>query len=85
MVRDLERVGHRNVGLVYVQHHGHEHLGQFEEMWSRIHPDVDALGLNGMVDGGTRVVRRSGRTVTGRGILRRREQWWSRDGAAASR
>ena len=43
--------GLTNVGLVYVQHHGHAHLDRFASLWPAIHSRVLALALNGMVPG----------------------------------
>jgi putative heme-binding domain-containing protein len=39
---------HKNVGLVYNLHHGHEHLEHFAELLQRMQPHLLALNLNGM-------------------------------------
>jgi putative heme-binding domain-containing protein len=38
-----------NVGLVYNQHHGHEHLARFPQLLQQMKPHLFALNLNGMV------------------------------------
>src|SRR5262245_64997575 len=44
----LRQQGATNVGLVYNQHHGHEHLDHFAELLNRMKPHLLALNLNGM-------------------------------------
>jgi sugar phosphate isomerase/epimerase len=41
-----------NVGLVYNQHHGHDHLDRFPELLKAMKPHLLALNLNGMVKDG---------------------------------
>jgi sugar phosphate isomerase/epimerase len=44
-----------NVGIVYNQHHGHEHLDRFPELLGKMKPHLLALNLNGMTKRGDRV------------------------------
>jgi hypothetical protein len=41
-----------NVGLVYNQHHGHEHLARFPQLLATMMPYLHALNLNGMTKDG---------------------------------
>jgi hypothetical protein len=41
-----------NVGIVYNQHHGHDHLPRFEEALTTMLPHLHFLNLNGMTAGG---------------------------------
>ena len=41
-----------NVGIVYNQHHGHEHIDRFEELLALMEPHLYAINLNGMVRDG---------------------------------
>ncbi|MDZ4686869.1 MAG: TIM barrel protein [Planctomycetaceae bacterium] len=41
-----------NVGIVYNQHHGHEHLTQFPQLLQQMKPHLFALNLNGMTPAG---------------------------------
>jgi len=41
-----------NIGIVYNQHHGHEHLDHFPELLQKMKPYLLALNLNGMVRNG---------------------------------
>jgi sugar phosphate isomerase/epimerase len=51
----IEALGLKNVGIVYNQHHGHDHLARFPELLKAMGPHLLALNLNGMVaDGETR-------------------------------
>ena len=43
-----------NVGIVYNEHHGHEHLGRFPELLQKMKPYLLCFNLNGMVDDGER-------------------------------
>ena len=43
-----------NVGIVYNQHHGHDHLERFPELLKLIKPYLLTLNLNGMVKNGDR-------------------------------
>jgi putative heme-binding domain-containing protein len=44
-----------NVGIVYNQHHGHEHLDRFPAMLKKMLPHLYALNLNGMIKDGDKV------------------------------
>lgn len=44
-----------NVGIVYNQHHGHDHVDRFAELLKKMQPHLYALNLNGMVPRGDRV------------------------------
>lgn len=48
----IEALKLKNVGLVYNQHHGHDHLDRFPELLKTIKPHLLALNLNGMVKEG---------------------------------
>jgi len=52
ILRQLQSEGFDHVGLVYNFHHGHGHIDRFAEIWSKIHPHVLALSINGMVKDG---------------------------------
>jgi len=47
-----------NVGLVYNQHHGHDHVERFADLLAKMKPHLYALNLNGMVPDGERVGRK---------------------------
>jgi sugar phosphate isomerase/epimerase len=44
----IERVGARNLGIVYNFHHGHAHIERFGELLERMLPHLTAVNLNGM-------------------------------------
>ncbi|MBA4066259.1 MAG: xylose isomerase [Isosphaera sp.] len=48
----IEHLKLKNVGVVYNQHHGHDHLGRFPELLKTMGPHLLALNLNGMTKGG---------------------------------
>ena len=48
MVAVCEAVNLPNVGLVYNQHHGHDHLPQFAEVLAKMLPHLRFLNINGM-------------------------------------
>jgi sugar phosphate isomerase/epimerase len=48
----IEELAFKNVGIVYNQHHGHDHLARFPELLRKMKPHLLALNLNGMVKGG---------------------------------
>lgn len=58
MLRQLKSEGFDHVGLVYNFHHGHDDIGRFPEVWRRLHADVLAISVNGMVRGGDQVGRK---------------------------
>jgi len=43
-----------NVGIVYNQHHGHDHIDRFAELLQKMKPHLYVLNLNGMVKQGDR-------------------------------
>jgi sugar phosphate isomerase/epimerase len=51
----LKRDGITNVGLVYNQHHGHDHIDRFAELLQVMKPYLLTLNLNGMTRNGDRV------------------------------
>lgn len=48
----VEALGLKNVGIVYNQHHGHDHVGRFAEILKKTGPHLMALNLNGMTKDG---------------------------------
>ena len=52
IIERLARDGVSNVGIVYNQHHGHDHLDRFAEIMAKMKPHLMALNLNGMIRGG---------------------------------
>jgi putative heme-binding domain-containing protein len=44
----IEHLRLPNVGIVYNQHHGHDHVADFEALLTRMQPHLLALNLNGM-------------------------------------
>lgn len=49
IIETLRATGVTNVGIVYNQHHGHDHVARFAELLQRMKPHLLALNLNGMV------------------------------------
>lgn len=52
IIERLAREGVSNVGIVYNQHHGHDHLDRFAELMAKMKPHLLTLNLNGMSRGG---------------------------------
>ena len=50
----IEELKLPNVGIVYNQHHGHDHLDRFPELLKRMLPHLVCLNLNGMMPDGER-------------------------------
>jgi sugar phosphate isomerase/epimerase len=48
----IKELGMPNVGIVYNQHHGHDHLARFPSLLQQIKPHLLALNLNGMTRDG---------------------------------
>ncbi len=48
IIQRLRQDGITNVGIVYNQHHGHEHLSRFAKLLAQMKPHLLALNLNGM-------------------------------------
>jgi hypothetical protein len=51
----IEHLKLKNVGIVYNQHHGHDHIDRFPALLKAMKPHLLALNLNGMVKGGDKV------------------------------
>jgi hypothetical protein len=69
IIERLARDGVNNVGIVYNQHHGHEHLDRFPALLGKMKPHLLALNLNGMVRDGDKVGKKI--LVLGEGALDR--------------
>jgi sugar phosphate isomerase/epimerase len=50
----IEELKLHSVGIVYNQHHGHDHLGRFPELLKTMLPHLVCLNLNGMTPDGER-------------------------------
>jgi hypothetical protein len=48
----LHKQGHKNIGIVYNFHHGHEHVDDFSESLAIMNPYLLCLNLNGMAKKG---------------------------------
>lgn len=48
----IEALKLKNVGIVYNQHHGHDHFDKFPELLKLMKPHLLALNLNGSIKGG---------------------------------
>lgn len=51
----IEHLKMPNVGIVYNQHHGHEHVERFAGLLAKMKPHLLALNLNGMVPKGDQI------------------------------
>lgn len=51
----IDKLKMPNVGIVYNQHHGHEHVERFAELLAKMKPHLYALNLNGMVPRGDQI------------------------------
>lgn len=51
----LKTQGVTNVGIVYNQHHGHDHLDRFPALLAKMKPHLLVLNLNGMTRGGDKL------------------------------
>ncbi len=54
IIEQLRATGITNVGIVYNQHHGHDHLDRFADLLAKIKTYLFALNLNGMTRHGDR-------------------------------
>jgi len=45
----------KNVGIVYNEHHGHDHVGRFAELLKKMGPHLLVLNLNGMTKDGEKL------------------------------
>ncbi len=81
----IEKLAMPNVGIVYNQHHGHDHLDRFEAMLARMKPHLLCLNLNGMTAGGDKAGKKI--LVIGQGELVRAGRIYARgrDGHLARR
>lgn len=52
IIERLRRDGITNVGIVYNQHHGHDHLDRFPALLAQMKPHLLVLNLNGMTRNG---------------------------------
>ena len=66
----IEKLAMPNVGIVYNQHHGHDHLDRFDAMLGRMKPHLLCLNLNGMTAGGDKAGKKI--LVIGEGDLDRK-------------
>lgn len=48
IIEKLRGQGVTNVGIVYNQHHGHDHVDRFADLMAKMKPHLLALNLNGM-------------------------------------
>ena len=55
IIERLKAGGITNVGIVYNQHHGHDHLDRFPALLAKMKPYLVALNLNGMTRNGDKV------------------------------
>jgi sugar phosphate isomerase/epimerase len=51
----IEALNLKNVGIVYNQHHGHDHIERFAELLKAMKPHLVALNLNGMMKDGEKL------------------------------
>lgn len=65
----IEKLAMPNVGIVYNQHHGHDHLDRFESLLARMKQHLLCLNLNGMTAGGDKAGKKI--LVIGQGELDR--------------
>ncbi|MGC4005991.1 MAG: hypothetical protein QM811_23875 [Pirellulales bacterium] len=50
----IEKLGLKNVGIVYNQHHGHDHVVRYAELLRAMKPHLLCVNLNGMIEQGDR-------------------------------
>jgi hypothetical protein len=58
IIESLKKEGITNVGIVYNQHHGHEHIARFPQLLAKMKPYLLALNLNGMTKDGDKSDRK---------------------------
>jgi sugar phosphate isomerase/epimerase len=51
----IEALALKNLGIVYNQHHGHDHLGRLPALLKKMKPHLLALNLNGMTKDGDKI------------------------------
>jgi hypothetical protein len=69
IIERLAQDGVKNVGIVYNQHHGHEHLARFPALLEKMKPYLLALNINGMMRDGEKAGKKI--LVIGQGELDR--------------
>jgi Xylose isomerase-like TIM barrel len=65
IIERLAREGVSNVGIVYNQHHGHDHIDRFADLMTKMKPHLLALNLNGMSREGDKTGKKIQRLGTG--------------------
>jgi hypothetical protein len=55
IIDTLKKEGITNLGIVYNQHHGHEHLDRFPTLLEKMKPHLLCLNLNGMTKNGDKL------------------------------
>jgi hypothetical protein len=55
IIESLRKQGLTNIGIVYNQHHGHEHIDRFPALLQTMKPYLLALNLNGMTKDGDKI------------------------------
>ena len=58
IIQRLRQDGVTNVGIIYNQHHGHDHLDRFPALLQQMKPYLLVLNLNGMTRNGDKVGRK---------------------------
>jgi glucose dehydrogenase/sugar phosphate isomerase/epimerase len=58
IIERLRRDGVTNVGIIYNQHHGHDHVDRFAALLQAMKPHLVALNLNGMIRNGDKLGRK---------------------------
>ena len=54
----IEALKLKNVGIVYNQHHGHDHFDKFPELLKLMKPHLLAVNINGSVKGGDKIEKK---------------------------
>jgi hypothetical protein len=55
-IRIIDSLPHRDVGLVYNFHHGHEHIGRFDTLVDEMRPYLWVVNLDGMRPDGPQIL-----------------------------
>jgi len=69
LIEVIKVLDRKNVGIVYNQHHGHEHLDRFDKLLPLMMPHLYCLNLNGMMKDGDKTNQKI--MVLGTGLLDR--------------
>lgn len=56
IIQAMQKLGIKNVGIVYNFHHGHEHTANFPALAKRMAPHLMTVNVNGMRAGGPKIV-----------------------------